>query len=105
MSSLKLNRIAQVILLNVWVFIIGANFTRQVNSQDCPQPRYMDELLIWRGSWVPGQQVTVEIDSFFPDDQKQGIEAGNSAWNNPALIACSGVRFLHFDHIFMDDYE
>ena len=105
MSSREVNRIAQIVLIGVWVFIIAANFTLPVNSQDCPQPQYMDPIFIWRNSWVPGTQVTVEIDSFFPEDQRHGIETGNSAWNNLALVACSGVRFLHFDQIFMEDYE
>jgi hypothetical protein len=105
MSSQKLNRIAQAILLSVWVFIIIANATRSVNSQDCFRPQYMDPNSIWKGSWVPGMQVTVKIDSIFTDDQSDGIEAGNAAWNDPALVACSGVRFLHFDQVFMEDYE
>jgi hypothetical protein len=49
-------------------------------------------------------QVSVQIDDFFTDDQKGGLEWGNTAWNNAALIACSGVRFHDFDHVFMPSY-
>jgi hypothetical protein len=43
MSSQRLNRIAQAILLTIWLFTIIANVTRSVNSQVCPKPQYMDE--------------------------------------------------------------
>ena len=107
MSDEIKNRIAQVLLLCVWLVIILIKFAFPVSSQTCTIPQYMDPITIHHNSWVPGTQVTVEIDSAFPDSQAQGLEAGNEKWNHPALVACSGVRFLHFDSIFIapDDYE
>src|SRR5262249_9506213 len=29
---------------------------------------------------------------------------GNEAWNHAALVACSGVRFLHYDQVIMQSY-
>jgi hypothetical protein len=49
-------------------------------------------------------QVNVKIDQFFTDDQKGGLEGGNEAWNNLALLSCSGVRFRDFDHVLMESY-
>ena len=105
MSSQTLNRITQVILAGIWISLLVLNISPPVSSQSCPNPRYSDEIFIWRGSWVPGSQVSVQIDSAFSEDQSSGLEFGNLAWNNPSLLTCSGVSFLHFDREIMQDYE
>jgi hypothetical protein len=56
------------------------------------------------GQRKAGTQVNVKIDDFFANDQKAGLEAGNAAWNDPSLILCAGVRFLNYDHVFMQSY-
>jgi hypothetical protein len=101
MSSEAKNRIAQILLLCVWVIIILVEFPFPVSSQTCAIPKYSDPITIHHNSWVPGTQVTVEIDSFFPLDQFEGLQAGNEKWNNPVLMACSGVRFQHFDSVLI----
>jgi len=102
MSSKRKNRIAQFVLFNVWVIIIVLWYPPFVSSQECVHPKYAHQP-IHVNSWVPGTQVSVQIDQFFDDDQKAGLEAGNRGWNNLAL-ACSGVRFLHFDHVIVESY-
>jgi hypothetical protein len=104
MSSKAANRIAQVFLFSAWLITICVGFTGPVNSQTCPYPRYMDPISIQKGSWAP-MQVTVEVDSLFPDDQFNGLKAGNEQWNNAGVVACTGVTFLHFNRIVIQDYE
>lgn len=103
MSSKRKNRIAQLVLFSVWVVIIVLWYPAYVSSQGCVHPKYAHQP-IHVNSWLVGTQVSVKIDGFFTDDQKAGLEAGNTGWNNLALVACSGVRFLDFDHVFMESY-
>ena len=103
MSSRKANRIAQVVLLTAWVLIIVLYYPVFVSSQECVVPKYSHELL-HVNSWFAGTEVTVQIDGSFSNDEAGGLHAGNDMWNHPALIACSGVRFLDYDSIFMKDY-
>ena len=103
MSSQRINRIIQFALLATWTIIIVLNYPNLVNSQDCLHPKYAHQP-VHVNSWLVASQVSVKIDDFFTDDQRAGIEAGNASWNNASLIACSGVRFLDFDHVFMPDY-
>jgi len=103
MSSERKNRIAQLVLLSAWAITIVLHYPAFVNSQQCLHPTYSHQP-IHVNSWVPGTQVSVKIDDFFADDQKAGLEAGNAAWNNTTLILCSGVRFLDYDHVFMQSY-
>jgi hypothetical protein len=104
MTSHKLNRIAQSILLTAWAIIIVLNYPSLVSSQECVQPTYSHPSL-HVNSWVRGLQVTVQIDQSFSSDERSGLKAGNEAWNNPTLIVCSGVRFLQYDVILVKDYN
>ena len=103
MSSKKINRIVQFALLLTWTIIVVLHYPTFVSSQNCVHPKYAHQPT-FVNSWLVSTQVSVKIDDSFSDDQKAGLEAGNAAWNNAALIACSGVRFLDFDHVFMQDY-
>jgi hypothetical protein len=105
MASRTNNRIAQTVLLAVWIMLILVEFTFSVSSQTCTGPQYMDPITIQNGSWVPGSQVTVNIDSPFPDDQFNGLKAGNQTWNSTLIVACTGVRFLQFDPIQIQDFN
>ena len=103
MSSDAVNRIAQFLLVTTWAILIVLHYPTFVSSQGCVQPTYSHQP-IHVNSWLVGTQVSVQIDDFFTSDQKAGLEAGNRGWNNATLILCSGVRFLHFDHVFMQSY-
>lgn len=103
MSCKRKNRIAQLVLLTVWTIIIVLHYSALVGSQECVHPKYAHQP-IHVNSWIRGTQVSVKIDDFFTDDQKTGLQVGNDKWNNLALVACSGVRFLHYDHVFMQSY-
>src|SRR5215208_3221984 len=107
MSSKAKNRIAQSILLCAWAIIMAVEFSFPVNSQTCEIPRYSNPISIHVNSWVPGTQVSVQIDGTFSSDKFAGLQRGNEKWNNLALVACSGVSFQHFDATFIapDDYE
>jgi hypothetical protein len=102
MSSKKKNRLAQFVLLSVWTITILLWYPTFVSSQECVHPKYSHQP-IHVNSWLPGMKVSVQIDGSFTDDQMAGLEAGNQQWNNLAL-ACSGVRFVDFDHVFMESY-
>jgi len=103
MSCQRMNRIAQLLLITVWLIIILLQHPALVGSQECLQPNYAHQP-IHVNSWSVGTQVSVRIDSSFPDDHNAGLEAGNEGWNNLALVSCSGVRFQQFDHLFMESY-
>jgi hypothetical protein len=105
MSSQAKNRIAQLFLLVVWTVLLHIYFSFPVSSQGCTGPDYMDPITIQKGSWVPGTQVTVKIDSSFPTDQFDGLKAGNQAWNKESLVACTGVRFSQFEGIQIQNYN
>src|SRR6476620_9950165 len=101
MSYNRNNHIAQLVLLTIWTILIVVCYPSFVISQECVHPKYSHQP-IHVNSWSPGTQVHVQIDQFFPDNQKAGLEAGNEGWNNPALVTCSGVRFVDYDHVFME---
>ena len=103
MSWERKNRIAQLVLITAWVIIILLQYPSFVSSQECIHPKYAHEP-IHVNSWVRGIEVTVKIDRNFTNDQKAGLEAGNRGWNNLAL-ACSGVRFIDFGHVFVESYS
>ena len=105
MSSHWKNRIAQTLLVIVWVVLVSIEFTSPASSQSCTAPRYMDPITIANGSWIPGTQVTVSIDSTFPSDQFAGLKAGNLMWNSEPLVTCTGVRFLEFGSVEIQDYD
>jgi hypothetical protein len=90
MSIKRKNRIAQLILLTAWVSMLALNYPVFVSSQECIHPKYMHEP-IHVNSWFPGSEVTVQIDTFFEDDQENGLQVGNDRWNH-STIGCSGVR-------------
>lgn len=102
MSSKRTNHIAQLILLSIWAIIMVSQYPAFVSSQGCVKPDYAHQP-IFVNSWLVGSQVNVKIDSFFQNDG-DGLEAGNDAWNNAALVACSGVRFLNYDRVIMQSY-
>ena len=105
MSSDAKNRIAQTFLLIVWIVLICLKFSSSVSSQTCTGPRYMDPITIQNGSWIPGTQVTVDIDASFPDDQFAGIKAGNLTWNSAVLVTCTGVKFLQINSVVIQNYD
>lgn len=91
MSSKRTNHIAQLILLSIWAIIMVSQYPAFVSSQGCVKPDYAHQP-IFVNSWLVGSQINVKIDSFFQNDG-DGLEAGNDAWNNAALVACSGSGF------------
>ena len=105
MSSHAKNRIAQIFLVVVWIVLVCLKFSFSVSSQTCTGPRYMDPITIANGSWIPGTQVTVSIDASFTSDQAAGLKAGNLTWNSAPLVACTGVRFLEFGSVEIQDYD
>jgi hypothetical protein len=105
MSSNTSNRIAQLLLLCLWVIIIVVKFTLEVQSQTCTFPTYSNPISIHINSWVPGTEVSVQLDDSFPQDQFDGLEAGNEKWNNLSLVLCSGVRFQNFEPVFIAEED
>jgi hypothetical protein len=108
MSVAFMNRVAQALLFSIWLIIVAIEFLPTVaSSQTCPNPTYSNPVTITVNSWVPLTQVTVQIDDSFSSDKAAGLQAGNEKWNNPALISCSGVRFVGFERVAIapEDYE
>ena len=105
MSSRASNRIAQLILLLVWAATVVIGFTSAGHSQTCDFPKYSNPIAIHVNSWVPGTQVSVQIDGSFSTDEFEGLVSGNEAWNTPAVLTCTGVRFRNFEPILIEDYE
>lgn len=102
MCTKRKNRIAQLILLTAWVSTLALNYPVFVSSQECIHPKYMHQP-IHVNSWFPGTEVTVQIDTFFEDNQEDGLRRGNERWNH-STIGCSGVKFLHYDVTFYQSY-
>ena len=74
MSWERINRIAQLVLITAWIIIIVLQHPAFVGSQECVHPTYAHQP-IHVNSWAVGTQVSVQIDAFFTDDQKAGLEA------------------------------
>lgn len=103
MSS-RQHRIAQLVLLEIWVLTIVTIVHSPVGSQTCDIPRYSHPQRTVN-AWFPGSKVVVRLDEWFTWEERNGIEAGNKMWNNPVLVACSGVEFEHFGFIRITDYD
>jgi hypothetical protein len=93
MSPTQKNRFAQVILLSIWIGIIILEWTSPVDSQTCHIPLYSHP--ITEASWLPGTQVSVQLDAFFDSTERGAIMDGNLQWNN-IVETCSGVVVLGF---------
>jgi len=103
MSSPQKHRIVQALLFIALGCIVIGNSSYSVNSQSCAIPMYLNQP-IHVMSWLPFSQVRVQIDSDFSDSERDGIEVGNSLWNNP-FLACSGVTFNDFDVILIPEQD
>jgi hypothetical protein len=110
MSRSSKHRIAQSVLLLLWLGILLTEIAPSVESQSCgnrPQfynPNSPPPKIYWPPSTI---QVVVKIDADFAamqSDATERITEGNEKWNNPVL-SCSLVHFSDFETVHFTEEQ